>query len=304
MGGVYTEEIKDYKIPFEMIVKEILQVESFSSFRVEQFCDDGEEGCEVNRYNVYKIYANGIATVLKKSDEREIGVYQTFLQGKQFRVPKYYGNVRCDGTRWMLMEYLEGKDLRDFELKMAPACAESITQIMNTYWESRIEDGRFARYWERINKRAECLSEEPEISAAYEIFLQRQWDCPRTLSHGDFLQYNAQYQDGEVYLVDWAFAGIMPYSLDIGRLIAHGTEDKRTFPFYMNEEQKKCYVQEVYQRLEQKPEWERYLMDVKLAVLNECVEFMEMYLTRNYEKDQVYEYYRMVALKLSKEINR
>lgn len=45
-------------------------------------------------------------------------------------------------------------------------------------------------------------------------------------------------------------------------------------------------------------------MDVKLAVLNECVEFMEMYLTRNYEKDQVYEYYRMVALKLSKEINR
>lgn len=304
MGGLYTEVLEEYPIPFEEIVKEILGKKEITSFRAEQFCDDGEEGCEVNRYHVYKIIADGKHLVLKKSDGKEIYVYDNLLRDKQFSVPIYYGKAFFDETNWILIEYLEGYDLRDFKMEMAPACAESVTQIMNTYWESKIQDGRFERYWERINKRAECLENEPELKNAYKTFLERQLTSPRTLSHGDFLQYNAQYHDGKVYLVDWAFAGILPYPLDIARLIAHGTEDRRTFPFYMNKEQKKCYVEEVYRRLEQKPDWEQYLMDIKLAVLNECVEFMEIYFTHEeYEKDKTYHYYRDMALRLAKELN-
>lgn len=33
----------------------------------------------------------------------------------------------------------------------------------------------------------------------------------------------------------------MPYSLDIARFIAHGTEDRATFPFYMTDGQKKLF---------------------------------------------------------------
>ena len=67
----------------------------------------------------------------------------------------------------------------------------------------------------------------------------------------------------------------MPYPLDIARFIAHATEDRATFPFYMNQKQKELFLDRVYDCLENKPERSQYLFDIKLAVLNEYVEFME-----------------------------
>ena len=43
----------------------------------------------------------------------------------------------------------------------------------------------------------------------------------------------------------------MPYSLDIARFIAHATEDKATFSFYMNDDQKKIFVNGVYEKLKE-----------------------------------------------------
>ena len=140
-----------------------------------------------------------------------------------------------------------------------------------------MEDGRFQRYWERIHRRAKCLKKEPEIAAAYNRFLERQKSCPRTLCNGDFLQFNGILHEGRVYMIDWGFGGIMPYALDIARLIAHGSEKQEAggFPFYMDDDLRKAFVQAQYERLRQKPDWERYLMDIKLAALNEYVEFLE-----------------------------
>lgn len=38
---------------------------------------------------------------------------------------------------------------------------------------------------------------------------------------------------------------------------------------------RKVFVQAQYERLRQKPDWDRYIMDIKLASLNEYVEFLE-----------------------------
>ncbi len=43
----------------------------------------------------------------------------------------------------------------------------------------------------------------------------------------------------------------------------------------MNDEQKGLFVRQVYDKLAQKPEYGRFIMDIKLAVLNEYVEFVE-----------------------------
>lgn len=107
------------------------------------------------------------------------------------------------------------------------------------------------------------------------MFVARQRTCPRTMSNGDFLKFNAVCHNNKVVIMDWGFGGIMPYSLDIARFIAHATEDKATFPFYMNDEQKKIFVNGVYERLEKKPDYQEYLRDIQLAVLNEYVEFIE-----------------------------
>ena len=319
MKGLYTEKIsnseeKRLKIIIEKLIKQgfIKCKNELKDIIIERFCDDGEG--EINRYNVFKV--NNVNDdnqeyVLKKSDEKEIFVYQELLEGKGFNVPKFYGSVEENDIKWILIEYIQGTDLRDFNKEMAIACAESITKVMNTYWQNNSEDfvknkidDRFERYYDRINERAKCLENEELIKKAYDVFIERQLICPRTLCNGDFLQFNGIYKNGKVSVIDWAFAGIMPYSLDIARLITHGTEDKRAFPFYMNDELRKNFIEEVYSRLLYKPNKEQYLYDIKLAMLNECVEFIEAELhDENLERDAGFEYYYNTAKKIAREID-
>lgn len=294
--------------PFLEIYQKLTKPENIYEFSVEQFCDNGEG--ELNRYSVYRITANQKHYVLKKSDEQEINIYKNFLNSKAFHTPAFYGNIEMEGNHWILLEYIEGPDLRDFSVDMAYACAESITTIMNSYWQSdEIEfqqkkcDHRFERYLKRIEKRALCLLNEEKLSKAYQLFIDRQKLCPRTLCNGDFLQYNAIYRNKCVYIIDWAFAGIMPYSLDIARLIAHGTEKRTTFPFYMTNEHRQIYIKEVYKRLSNKPDWKQYLRDIRLSLLNEYVEFIEYELNHpQEERDAIFDYHYNQANDLSDEI--
>lgn len=306
MKGQHTETISDSTIPFSCILQEILPGKYLQS--VEQFCDDGEG--ELVRYNVYKLGVDDRFFVLKKADDNEIYIYERFLEGRGLPTPRYFGNICWNSEQWILIEFVPGMDLRDFTEEMAHACAESIAVIMNEFWQETKEefrekkqDDRFDRYWKRINKRALCLEKEPVLKNAYQLFLQRQLTCPRTLCNGDFLQYNAIYRDGRAMLIDWAFAGIMPYSLDIARLIAHGTEDRITFPFYMNDKYREIYVREVYERLKRKPDWDQYVMDIKLSLLNEYVEFIEGELDDpSWTLDPGTVYYYEAALKLAGEL--
>ena len=158
--------------------------------------------------------------------------------------------------------------------ELAKAAAKSIVQIQNSFWNHSDRE-RFEVYLERINRRFTCIKNEPEIGKAYGLFLERQKTCPRTLSNGDFLEFNAISKNGQVSIIDWGFGGIMPYSLDLARFIAHATEDRATFPFSMNGDQKRLFLNEVYENLTEKPDHKQYLFDIKLAVLNEYVEFIE-----------------------------
>lgn len=271
---MYLEPTPIEDVPAAKLAGELLHYSG--SPAVERFCDD--DGGYKRRYNVYKLTADGSAYVLKKSDSKEVMLYRGFLQGKGFAVPEYFGSVECEGALWLLMEHIDGPDLRRFDREMALASAQTLSQIQNAYWNSPIEDGRFQRYWERINRRAGCLRDYPELAKAYDIFLSRQRDCPRTLCSGDFLQCNGILRKGRVYMIDWAFGGLMPYALDIARLIAHGSvkPEPNAFPFYMDADLRSAFVRAHYEHLECKPDWEQYVQDIKLAVLNECVEFLEV----------------------------
>lgn len=305
MRGLHTESITDGKDAFEEILGKILPEGKLQ--KIEQFRDDGEG--VLTKYNVYKVSAESGTYVLKKSDDKEIFAYEKLLRGKELPVPEYYGCAEHDSEKWILIEFLEGIDLRNFTEEMAHACAKSICQIMSMYWQNSKEefeenklDDRFERYWARINKRAECLESEPEMKAAYELFLKRQLECPRTLCNGDFLQYNGVYNEANVKLIDWAFAGIMPYALDIARLIAHGTEDITSgFPFYMDDRLREIFVWEVYEGLRCKPEKERYIQDIRLALLNEYVEFIEWDLNEGTLDKEDYHYRQ--AVKVAREIS-
>lgn len=277
MTGVYLELVEEDKLPIRLIGSELC----FPGLAaVERFCDrDGEYQ---RKYNVYRLTGeDGRQYVLKKSDFQEIAVQERFLQDSGFPVPPYYGHVQAEDGLWMLTGYIEGRDLRCFSRELATASAESLCEIQNAYWDCGEIDGRFQRYWERVNRRAQCLEREPELKAAYHIFLARQREMPLTLSSGDFLPLNGIFSEGRVYILDWGFGGALPYALDIARLIAHGVQrpGPGTFPFRMEEEHGRAFVRLMYEGLTHKPPWERYVQDIRLAALNEYIEFLEEDLT-------------------------
>jgi thiamine kinase-like enzyme len=296
MKGVYTKKITDINhINMLKTVLRVIKPALAAQIRIERFHDNGEG---VDRaYNVYKIIADKQTYILKKSDDKEVAVYEKFLSDKNLPVPKLEGWTCLNKTKWILIEYIAGSDLRKFNKDMAYGCADSLSQIFNMYWqkddfeENKVDD-RFERYWIRINTRAECLKNELTLASAYRFFLERQLVCPRTLCNGDFLQCNSIESDDGIILIDWAFAGIMPYSLDLARLIAHGSENFSPFPFYMTDEYRKIFLKCVYDKLLYKPDYKEFIWDVILSSLNECIEFIEEHLNDEaIERDEYFTYY-------------
>lgn len=289
-SGQFTIEIENEKIEeiFHKISKEQIN-------RIQQVCEQyGEDESDVRHYNVYVISTASGNKILKKAERREVLNYEKYLIDCSSSVPGYYGKYEDGTNMWILIEYVEGNDLRDMTDEIALAAADSIANIQNTFWNHQDKE-RFEVYKQRIDKRFHYIKDVPVIGEAYRVFMKRQLSCPRTMSNGDFLAFNAIYRDNKVVIIDWGFGGIMPYSLDIARFIAHATEDRATFPFYMNKRQKELFVNRVYDRLQQKPDRSEYLSDIKLAVLNEYVEFIEA------DEDETGWYYNH-ALELAKEI--
>lgn len=292
--GQFEIEIKNEEIG--QIVAEITG-EPVKSIR--QVCEQyGDEAEEVRYYDVYIVETASAKKVLKKAGKREFFNYETYLKNRDFPVPAYYGKCHRGDDDWILIEHIDGTDLRDMTDEIAIAAADSLTTIQNAFWEEPDgADDRFLVYQNRIQKRYQYLVEHGEklLGEAYKLFLERQKTAPRTLANGDFLQFNVVSHDGKVTIIDWGFGGKMPYSLDIARFIAHGTEDRATFPFYMTDGQKKLFLDRVYEQLKQKPDRKQFITDVKLAVLNEYVEFVEA------EEDEGNWYYDHAAA-LAKEL--
>ena len=71
------------------------------------------------------------------------------------------------------------------------------------------------------------IIDEPE--RAYEQYLQIYSDVPRTLCHDDLLPFNVLCAKERAVIIDWEYAGILPYPTSLARLIAHCEEDESAF---------------------------------------------------------------------------
>ena len=286
-----------YSEIFSSDIQEILSHflnESIQS--VHQICEQyGPAEEDVRRYDVYYITTPTCRRILKRAGEREILNYETFLAERQLPVPFYYGKwVDENSVIWIMLEAVPGEDLRNITDSLALSAADSLAQIQNAFWQN-VDDDRFDVYWNRILRRASFVQDDPLLGKAYQLFLNRQQTCPRTLSNGDFIPFNALQSPHGVIITDWGFGGGMPYSLDIARFTAHASETEGPFPFHMTDSQKKLFVDRVYDQLINPPDYKQYLKDIQLAVLNEYIEFMEA------DEDET-GWYRDRAFRLATEI--
>lgn len=278
MNGKFTIQCDDAAVraAYEAIAGE-------APARVRRVCErwgDGED--DVRRYDVYFVDGGGETRVLKKTDARETAVYYLLGTAHCLPAPARFGKHEAKDGVWMLLEYVPGDDLSEMTDALALAAADSLAAIANRFWQEDAAefaakkcDDRFERYHARILRRAAFPEDGSALRRAYQLFLDRQETCPRTLCCGDFLPGNAIWDGARVVIVDWGFGGVMPYALDVARFIAHATPGKSTFPFYMTDAHKRLFLDRVYEKLDRRPERAQYERDVRLALLNEYVEFVE-----------------------------
>lgn len=174
-------------------------------------------------YAVWKIEDGNVTRVLKKTSKQELDIYDTFLSFAKLGVPRFYKSIEYDGELFILMEYLDGNNLQKCDRKSLTAVLDSLIYLQNMYWEKRELEGighGFEASLPGRQKRGKYLNDE-ELEQAYEKYLQIYSNIPRTLCHDDLLPFNVICTNEHAVIIDWEYAGILPYPTSLARLLAH-----------------------------------------------------------------------------------
>lgn len=225
----------------QKIIREVLaQMGVCSQAQVTAFRHEEDD----EDYAVWKIEENGWKYVLKKADEQELMIYHAFLSDPDRGAPHLYKSLHFQGNVYLLMEYVEGHDLRKCDRKSLTAVLDALIALQNRYWERRDLENTgfgFAASLPGREKRGKYLG-DADLERAYGEFLKIYAQTPRTLCHDDLLPFNVLCSGDRAALIDWEYAGILPFPTSLARLIAHGEEDETAF-FYMTQADKDFAIQ-------------------------------------------------------------
>lgn len=186
----------------------------------------------------------------QKTSKQELDIYDTFLSFAKLGVPRFYKSIEYDGELFILMEYLDGNNLQKCDRKSLTAVLDALIYLQNMYWEKReleaIGHGFEASLPGR-QKRGKYLN-DAELEQAYEKYLQVYSNISRTLCHDDLLPFNVICTNEHAVIIDWEYAGILPYPTSLARLLAHCEEDESAF-FYMRQEDKEYAIEYYFEHL-------------------------------------------------------
>lgn len=201
-------------------------------------------------YAVWKIEDGNVIRVLKKTSKQELDIYDTFLSFAKLGVPRFYKSIEYDGELFILMEYLDGNNLQKCDRKSLTAVLDALIYLQNMYWEKRELEGighGFEASLPGRQKRGKYLN-DAELEQAYEKYLQIYSNISRTLCHDDLLPFNVICTNEHAVIIDWEYAGILPYPTSLARLLAHCEEDESAF-FYMRQEDKEYAIEYYFEHL-------------------------------------------------------
>ena len=204
-------------------------------------------------YEVWKVQNAKTTCVLKKAKGHELEIYATFFNEEISGAPRFLGSTTFGGDDYFLMEYVEGEDLRLCNRDKLTAALDALIDVQSHYWENHEFDRVAVSYEAGLAKckgRRDYLR-DAELEQAYDAFLELYELLPRTLCHDDLLPFNVLVSEGKATLIDWEYAGVLPYPTSLARLIAHGEERNGAF-FYMTEDDKLFAVSYYFEHLVKK----------------------------------------------------
>ncbi len=201
-------------------------------------------------YNVWKVNTEHQTYVLKKAKGYEAEVYSSFLGGDLVGAPRLISAASVNGEAYILMEYIEGKDMRRCDRESLIKVLDSLIALQNKYWNSTDKANAAFSFEKSLIHRTDRKNylNDPELERVYQKFLDIYRVLPRTLCHDDLLPFNVLIREQGATVIDWEIAGLLPYPTSLARLIAHCEESEEAF-FYMKEVDKRFAIDHYYNNL-------------------------------------------------------
>ena len=228
-------------------------------------------------YSVWRISDGGAEYILKEAKEYELEVYKKLLRPESRYTPRLFKTV-ADGDRsYLLLEYVTGEDLRTASRSKLKLALDALNGIQEGSWENRDLDSfgyTFEKSLESRISRGKYLN-DPMLEKAYARFLKVYKEAPRALCHDDLLPFNVIVSDDRAVIIDWEYAGMLPYLTSFARLIAHGREENGSF-FYLSREDRAFAVDYYYEKLIKAKgiSREKYLNDLEYFLFYENCEWV------------------------------
>lgn len=242
-------------------------------------------------YDVY-LLDQGSKTILKKTTpaEYDMAIYTRYFAGHHFAVPKILNAITVGEDHFVRMEFAEGSDARGCTEADAKSVGKALAHIQSYYLTTggRTENAK-SYYKRQIGKHIEAIKPfYSEYAAVFDFVEQRFFEAPQTLIHDDLLPINVFLNDGSVQIIDWEYADILPYFLDLGRFAFVYDMDNR---FFISEEAAESFLKQYYQQMKKNPEFriseKAFRVDVAVSAFCQYVLFVAYSLNKTDAKSSV-----------------
>lgn len=277
----------DKKLVKKILFK-IFKTEDYSFERIKH--EEDEEF-----YNVYLVEKGKYKYIFKKSSESEINVYKN-ISSECF--PKLIQYIKYYNKLYILIEYIEGKNLMIANKEEMLRVIDSLIAIQNRYWNSNIVlTKNYESKLESVLNRRKYLFNQ-KLEKAYDRFVEVFKKINKTFCHDDLLPFNVILNDKKAYLIDLEYAGILPFPLSICRFLTHYKEEE-SYLFYLKEEDKEFGYRYYYDKFIKYKgiSYAEYQYIVNCFIFYEFTEWVYVYNKYNSKKDDRFEYYYKNAIK-------
>ncbi|MBO4501668.1 MAG: aminoglycoside phosphotransferase family protein, partial [Clostridia bacterium] len=152
--------------------------------------------------------------------------YRAFFPRPAPGVPRCFGSVSACGDDYLLLSCERGESLLSPDRDSVRAAVDTLAGIQDLFWGDTSHSGdgiTFEKSLASRTERGKYLGDEA-LEKCYARFLELYSRLPRTLCHDDLLPYNVLYDGERAVIVDWEYAGILPYPSSFARFIAHCRE--------------------------------------------------------------------------------
>ena len=193
----------------------------------------------------------------------------------------------------MLMEFFDGETMSQSTRKKLILALDALIQLQEKFWGNTDLADVGWTFEKRHAARKKRLTYMEDLSDAYKAYLEADKTVPRTLCNDDLLPFNVLVSTDRAVIIDWEFAGILPYPCALARLLAFG-EENTDFMFQMTMEDKEFAVQYYYDNLIRNKgiSWDEYIRTMKLFFFKEYSEWVYFARSSNdFTKPEYQKYY-------------